>query len=45
MQFQLILKSPENMDEKVNFYKKPVIQKIANYFMKFMLRHDLKINE
>ena len=29
----------------MNYFKNPVIQKISNYFIKFMVNYELKIDE
>ncbi len=34
-----------NEDDKISFFKNPVIMKISNYFMRFLVNYDLKIDE
>ena len=45
VQLQAILKSPEDEDEKIIFYSNPLIQKLSQYFIKFMTNWQLKLDE
>ncbi len=39
------MKTPSNEDEKMKLFMKPVIQKISNYFMRFMVNYEFKLEE